>query len=243
MRVVISQSMLFPWVGLLEQVRLADVFVHYDDVQFSKGSFGNRVQVKTAAGMRWLTVPMQGLHLGQAIEQVRLGDPADWVPRHLQLLRQSFAGAPHAADALALAEGVYAAGDRTLGALARRSLLALVDYFGLAAGRRFVDVRELDVPGAGTGRVLEVVRRLGGTTYVTGHGAAAYLDHEAFEQAGVAVEYMDYRKLPYPQLHGAFTPFVTALDLVANRGRAGADLICSPSIHWQTFLHGSAQRV
>jgi hypothetical protein len=242
-KVVISQSMLFPWVGLLEQVRLADVFVHYDDVQFSKGSFCNRVQVKSATGVRWLTVPTQGLRLGQSIEEVRLADAADWVPRHLQLLRGSFDGAAHAADALELARAVYAAGDRTLGALARRSLLALVDYFGLAQGRRFIDVRDLDVPGASSERVLEVVRRLGGTTYVTGHGAAAYLDHEAFTRAGVAVEYMDYRKLPYPQLHGPFTPFVTALDLAANCGPAGVDCICSPSIPWETFLHGSAQRV
>ena len=36
MNVVISQPMLFPWVGMLEQVRLADSYVHYSDVQFSK---------------------------------------------------------------------------------------------------------------------------------------------------------------------------------------------------------------
>ena len=46
--VVISQPMLFPWVGMFEQIRLADVYVHYTDVQFSKGSFVNRVQIKTA---------------------------------------------------------------------------------------------------------------------------------------------------------------------------------------------------
>lgn len=241
MKVVISQSMLFPWVGLLEQVRLADVFVHYDDVQFSKGSFTNRVQVKTAAGTRWMTVPTRGLHLGQAIEDVQLADAADWVPRHLQLLRQSFDGAPHAADALALAEGVYRAGDRTLGALARRSLLALVDYFGLREGRRFVDVRELGIVGASTQRVLDVVRKLGGDTYVTGHGAAAYLDHEAFARAGVGVEYMDYRRLPYPQAHGCFTPFVTGLDLAAHCGPGGADRICSPALPWQQFLQSLAK--
>ena len=50
--VVISQPMLFPWVGMFEQVALADVFVHYDDVQFSKGSFTNRVQLKTARRVR-----------------------------------------------------------------------------------------------------------------------------------------------------------------------------------------------
>ena len=59
MRVVISQSMYFPWVGMLEQIRLADVFIHYDDVQFSKGSFSNRVQVKQPDGTSaWMTIPL-----------------------------------------------------------------------------------------------------------------------------------------------------------------------------------------
>ncbi len=39
---VISQPMLFPWVGMLEQIRLSDTYVFYDDVQFSTGP-GNRV--------------------------------------------------------------------------------------------------------------------------------------------------------------------------------------------------------
>ena len=81
-RVVISQSMLFPWVGLLEQVRLADAFVHYDDVQFSKGSFVNRVQLKTPQGVRWMTVPLHDLHLGQRIDEVRIAPAGEWRARH-----------------------------------------------------------------------------------------------------------------------------------------------------------------
>jgi hypothetical protein len=243
MKVVISQSMLFPWVGLLEQVRLADVFVHYDDVQFSKGSFVNRVQIKTAGGSRWMTVPTRNLRLGQRIDEVEVADPAQWSPGHLDLLRRSLEGAPHAQDAVALAGGVYAARDALLGPLARRSFRALIDYFGLDRGREFIDVTALGVPGASTQRVLDVVRRVGGTTYITGHGAAQYLDHEAFERAGVGVEYVQYRKTPYPQLHGEFTPYVSALDLVANCGQAGAASICSPSIHWKEFLDESPRRI
>ena len=71
MQIVISQSMLFPWIGLMEQIRLADVFVHYNDVQFSKGSFVNRVQIKTSQGTKWMTVPLENLHLGQRINEVK----------------------------------------------------------------------------------------------------------------------------------------------------------------------------
>ncbi len=240
MRVVISQSMLFPWVGLLEQVRLADVFVHYDDVQFSKGSLVNRVQIKTAGGVRWMTVPTLDLHLGQRICDVDIAPPAQWVDQHLRLLRSSLAGAPHADDAIHLAQSVYAGAHNRLGGLARASLLALIDYFGLGQGKRFLDVATLGIGGGGSQRVLEVVQRVGARQYVTGHGAARYLDHALFESAGVEVRYMQYRRQAYPQLHGEFTPYVSALDLVANCGRDGQRHICSETIAWGKFLHESA---
>ena len=64
---MISQPMYFPWVGMLEQMRLADVFVHLDDAQYSKGGFLNRVQVKTQQGSSWITVPLEESKLGNNI--------------------------------------------------------------------------------------------------------------------------------------------------------------------------------
>ena len=230
--------MFFPWVGMLEQIRLAEVYVHYGDVQFSKGSFTNRVQIKTAAGMKWLTVPLDDVRLGQSIEEVRICRRRDWRGQHLELLRQAYAKAPYADDMLALVEGVYAADHDRLDDLARASISGLCDYFRLSAGRRFVRSQELGIPGASSQRVLRIVQALGGTTYITGWGARNYLDHALFEAQGVRVEYMDYCKASYPQLHGEFTPFVSALDLVANCGRAGVGTICSNTVYWKEFLNG-----
>jgi hypothetical protein len=238
MRVVISQSMLFPWVGMLEQIRLADIFVHYDDVQFSKGGFGNRVQVKTPLGVRWMTIPLHNLHLGQSIKEVGIKPTSEWRDQHMRLLESSFFEAPHARDALDLAESVYAPTYASVGELSRASVLALAAYFGIDASTRFVDVEQLCLGGSGSERVLDIVRRLEGSQYITGHGAARYLDHTAFERENISVEYMDYRCVPYPQGHGAFTPYVTALDLVANCGRAGAKYICSGTIPWREYFDG-----
>ncbi|TRO37706.1 hypothetical protein EQ832_13090 [Pseudomonas sp. ALS1131] len=236
MKIVISQPMLFPWVGLLEQVRQADVFVHYADVQFSKGGFTNRVQIKTAQGSRWLSVPLSGLSLGQRIDQVQLDIQRDWRGQHRALLAQAYAATPYRDDMLALVDEVYGAECTTIAELSERSLLAVCRYFGLDSGTRFLDAAALDVPGAGSQRVLDIVRALGGDRYITGYGARNYLDHEAFERAGVNVEYMNYRRLPYPQLHGDFTPYVSSLDLVANCGRHGGEFVQSGTLAWREFL-------
>jgi hypothetical protein len=236
MRVVISQSMYFPWVGFLEQLRLADVFVFYDDVQFSKGSFTNRVQVKTAGGSRWMTAPLPGLRLGQRIDEVLLDSQRDWRIQHRDMLRQAYQDAPYLNDMLALVDDVFARPLTTLSDLARASVLALAGYFGLTSKLRILDAAALEIGGSSSTRVLDIVRSLSGTTYITGHGARNYLDHAAFENAGIAVHYMQYRCVPYPQLHGAFTPYVSGLDLVANCGRDGAAVICSEAIDWKEFV-------
>ncbi|MCY0093618.1 WbqC family protein [Hoeflea ulvae] len=240
MRVVISQSMYFPWVGMLEQIRLADVFIHYDDVQFSKGGFCNRVQVKMPGGVAWMTAPLHDHQLRQTIDAVRLQPSPDWRHRHLAMLAQSLDGAPYAADALALATTVIDGGHETAADLARESMLALSRYFGLDGATRFVDSRSLGIAGSGSERVLALVKAVGGTDYVTGHGARNYLDHARFEAEAVSVSYMDYQRTPYPQLHGAFTPHVTALDLVANCGRDGVAAIASETRNWKDFIDGPA---
>jgi hypothetical protein len=118
--------------------------------------------------------------------------------------------------------------------------MALSNYFGLVAGKRFVDVDALDIGGSSSQRVLDVVLHVGAREYITGHGAARYLDHSMFDRAGVQVRYMRYRRQAYPQLHGEFTPYVSGLDLVANCGREGGRFICSDTIPWEQYLHESA---
>lgn len=236
MNVVISQPMFFPWIGLFEQIRLADVYVHYSDVQFSKGSFVNRVQIKTSLGPKWLTVPLEGLALGQRINEVRVNYRLDWRSQHLELLRQAYASAVYRQEMLDLVESVYASDYETIDALSEATLAAVCRYFQLNSSRRFIHVEQLGIEGTSSQRVLDIVLALGGDRYITGLGARNYLDHERFEAAGVRVEYMNYHKTPYPQLHGEFTPYVSILDLIANVGRGGISHIHSNTVYWKDFL-------
>lgn len=236
MNIVISQSMLFPWIGMLEQLRLADVFVHYDDVQFSKGSFVNRVQLKFPDKTRWMTVPLTKLHLGQCINEVRPKSGNDWKQQHFDQLKRSLAEAPFVDDALELVEKVYSKEYLDIGSLARASMLEMARYFGIDDKINFVDVESMDVQGSSSERVLAVVKTMQASVYITGHGAARYLNHELFEKEGVEVRYIDYQMKPYPQLYGEFTPYVSGLDLVANCGRDGIQFIQSNTTTWKNFV-------
>ncbi len=234
-RVVVSQSMYFPWVGLLEQVRLADVFVHYDDVQLSRG-FYNRVQVKTAQGVKWLTVPLRDFHRGQRIDEAQVDNREDWRQKHRNILKQAYLNAEYRDEMLDLVDRVFALPLITLADVSRNTILAIAEYFDISNSCHFVDSHALEIEGRSSKRLLDIVLALAGNVYITGHGAKNYLEHEIFEQAGISVQYMQYRSIPYPQQHGDFTPYVTSLDLIANCGRKGVSVLKSESVDWKQFI-------
>ena len=229
--VVITQPMYFPWVGMLEQMSLADALVYLDDAQFSKGGLFNRVKIKSPRGLEWLTVPLTRQKLASRINEMT---PAgtDWKKKHLTMLEQSHSGAPHAEEMIRLAESVLGPEVGTLADLSTASMDILADYFGISTDQRLLSSR-MQVEGSGSERVLAICRKLNASRYVTGHGAANYLDHESFEAAGIAVEYMDYAMRGYDQLHGEFTPYVSALDLVANCGSMGGEMISPRTVSWK----------
>lgn len=232
--VVISQPMFLPWLGMFEQAAMADEFVHYDDVQFSKGSFSNRVQLKGTNGSMWLTAPLDRRRGGDAIADTWMLPDRSWRAQHLRSISQALARAPFAADALELAEAAYAAETDNLSEFDIRAMELVAGWLGIAA--RFRRSSGMGIEGSGSPRVLAVCKALGATRYVTGHGAAAYLDHAAFDAAGIEVRYMDYALKPYAQLHGAFTPFVTILDAIACCGRGARELMVSGTRNWSEHV-------
>jgi hypothetical protein len=231
--VVISQPMLFPWSGFFELIGCADVFVHLDDVQFSKGSFTNRVQIKHSSGIKWMTVPLKGKGQFQKISQLETVG-ADWKTKHRELVAQSLSKAPHLGEALELFDLVYSREsliDLLIGSIEKSSLL-----LNSSSPKTWLRSSDLRVAGSSWERVLAIVKALGGNRYVTAHGALNYLNHEEFERQGVSVEYVEYSKTEYPQLNGAFVPYISVIDPLANLGEKAKQIIKPKTISWFDFI-------
>ena len=234
MRVVISQPMYFPWVGFMGQLSLADVIIWLDDVQFSKGSFTNRVQLKTSNDRTWMSVPLVGKGSGVVISNLVMADMTTPF-RHQTILYNALGEAPHWQDVLQVFESSWSKKRSLLNTLIA-SAEGLADAIGLSLSKTYLS-SQLNVEGSGSNRVLELVKAVSGTSYVTGHGARHYLDHNAFESEGVPVYYMDYTSDPWPQYYGDFSPYVTALDMVAHTPiQSRVAYLPTKLHHWQNFI-------
>jgi hypothetical protein len=217
-----------PWLGFFDQLRRADVFVYYDDVQFDKHGWRNRNRIKTQSGPLWLTVPVRHGGLGfPKILEVEIDGRTPWARKHVASIRQAYARAPFLDRYLpALEELLHRKWDRLVDLdIAAAGLIA--EWLGLS--RRIERSSALGIGGDRSERLLNMCRHFGASVYLSGDSAQSYLDMPLFAAHGIAVEWQQYVHPTYAQLHGEFVPYLSAVDLLLNCGdesgaiAAGAD--------------------
>lgn len=221
MNVVILQPSYIPWRGYFDQIRRADLFVFYDDIQYDKHGWRNRNQIKTAQGRQWLTIPVhsRGVTRGIPIKDVRIDASKPWAKQHLRALSQAYARAPHFAAYAPLLEAAFGRGDELLADFTIWLTTALAREMGIAHTKF---LRSSEIPGVAgqkTDRLIRILTQVGATHYLSGPSARDYIEQQKFDEAGISVEYLEYRYADYPQLHGAFDPAVTILDLLFMVGK------------------------
>jgi hypothetical protein len=218
--VVILQPSYIPWRGYFDQVRRADLFIFYDDVQFDKHGWRNRNQIKTAQGKQWLTIPVysRGVTGGIPINQVKIDWSKPWAENHLKALTFAYKKAPCFASYAPWLDSVYSRHDDLLADFTIRLTIEIAREIG-NAHTRFM--RSSDIPGIigrKTDRLIQILQGVGATHYISGPSAKDYIESEKFEAVGITLEFMEYNYPEYPQLYPPFDPNVSILDLMFMTG-------------------------
>jgi len=220
MNVVILQPSYIPWRGYFDQIRRADLFIFYDDVQYDKNGWRNRNQIKTHQGKQWLTIPVytKGVTQGLPIKDVRIDWTKPWAKNHLKTLTIEYNKSPYFKDYLPLLESFYDRRDEFLADFTIETSILLSRELGFSSTRFLRSSGMADIEGQKTDRVINILQRVGATHYLCGPSANTYMEPEKFDAAGITFEYMKYAYPEYPQMHPPYDPYVTILDLLFMTG-------------------------
>lgn len=213
---VVLQSNYLPWKGYFDLINDADVFVFYDDVQFTKNDWRNRNRIKTPAGVGWISIPVGG-NIRRQICEVELKDRG-WQARHWDALTRCYAAAPYFSKYESFfADAFLTRHWTTLSELNHYLIRSICGFLSIET--IFEDSRKYGLGGTGSDRLLDLLKKIGAERYVTGPSAIRYLDGSAFAEAGVEVVYKSYDGYPdYPQFHPPFEHAVSIVDTLFQLG-------------------------
>jgi hypothetical protein len=216
-RVVVLQSNYLPWKGYFDLIQDADLFVYYDEVQYTKNDWRNRNRICSKNGVHWLTVPVSREAVKLKISEVRLADPR-WQEEHFKTLLHSYRPARFFGQIEPLLRDFYQAREWAfLSELNHHCTESIARLLGLTT--RFLDSKAFTLEGDRVQRLVSLLKQLGATEYLTGPSARDYLagSERLFAEAGIRLLFKSYAGYPaYSQLNAPFEPAVSILDVLAN---------------------------
>lgn len=217
MFISIQQPEYFPWLGYFDKMHQVDLVVFLDNVKFKKRYFENRNKVRTATGWTWVRTPVlvKGRY-EQRIDEVEIDNSQPWQRKLSSTIRHSYAKAPRwleggGEDLCQLIE------DCTETRLVEFNLAVIAfmaERFGIA--KPTIRASTLGTMSTGSELILEICRKVGAETYLSGRDGRNYLDEATFAAAGIAVKYQDFNHPIYTQYHGPFEPGMSGIDLMFN---------------------------
>ena len=231
MNIVVLQPGYLPWLGFFDLMGLSDVFVVYDDVQYTKNDWRNRNRIKTPQGIRWLTVPVDDKkritqHL--LIKDVKIKNKIPWQDRHLKAIELNYKRARFYSDYFFQFEEIYKKKMERLIDLNTALVFLICKLLDLK--RKIVFSSELGIDGVSTDRIIKICKYFNGKRYISGKVAMNYLDENMFREAGICLTWHEYQHPVYDQLWDKFIPYLSVIDVLFNCGRESMKIINSGSL-------------
>ena len=192
-------------------------------MQFIRRGWHHRDKIKCNDGTRWLTLSLKKGDYHQLISDVQLVDDWRWIEDNLGLLVHWYKKAPFFDLIYPQIELIYRAKYKFLIDFNLAFLDLSFRMLKINIQTSFSSTHSIKT--SSSQRLLDLVLAVQGDHYLTGLGSRDYLNEVLFAQSGVKVHWQNFGHPIYSQLHGAFKPMLSCLDLFFNCGDDSADII------------------
>ena len=216
-KVAISQSDYIPWKGYFDLIHDVDLFLFYDDVQFTKNDWRNRNKVKTPTGLLWLTIPV-GTDLNRLICEVSLNDRR-WQNKHWKTIVQLYGKTPFFKDYQSFLEYIYLENRWDNLSKLNQFIIKSISKDFLGIKTTFLNSSDFLSQGKKQDRVINLLKVVNADVYISGPAAKAYLEPGRFLKESIKLVWKNYSCYPeYTQFYPPFEHGVTILDLLFHTG-------------------------
>ena len=223
MKIAIHQANYFPYPGFFHKINQADVFVIQDDVKF-ENRVTNRNKIISSSGYTWINVPIKKGHKSLPIMDVKINNEIPWGKINFKKICAGYNKAKFFHLYKDYFENLYKKEWNNIFDLNFETIKQVLSWLEIKV--KIVIESELGVSGQSTERLVNVCKKLGADTYISGIGGKRYLDEKLFEKNKIILKYQNYNPIKYTQhMSKSFIPNLSIIDLLANAGSESGKLL------------------
>lgn len=211
------QSNYLPWRGYFDFIDDVDLFILYDDVQYTRRDWRNRNRIRLPDGPVWLTVPVTFSRSAPTlIKETEICYQNDWIREHVRSLTSAYRRAPYFERYAPSLFEILSMRHKTISELNCALIHRISEALDIHTPIRMS--HDYEGRGIKTDRIIDILKKTKATHYLVGPAAKDYIEEGKFEDQGITLEYKSYDYPEYPQMHGRFEPNLSIVDLLFNCG-------------------------
>ena len=217
-----------PYIGFFFKMMNCDKFVFVDHVQFNKKGYQNRNRIRNTTGEVFLTVHV--LTKGkfhQPINEVQINNDVNWQKKHWRSIVLNYKKAEFFDEHKDFFEKIYSNKYEKLSQLNETIIRYLANE--LEINVEIVKSSEFGSLGNKTDLLIDMCKKLGADTYLSGEGGRKYVDHSKFETNNLKHLFTNFKHPIYTQQFEPFMPNMSVIDLLFNHGSKNSKEIIKQS--------------
>ena len=217
MIITIHQPNFCPYLGFFEKILLSDIFVVYDDVQYSKEGFINRNKIIFNNEPLFLTIPVLNDSWKKKIKDVILceAEKKQIIKKHTMTLLTAYKKCEFFEKHFNNIKEIYESlnNNNNLMDFNMKIIRYILDLFEWKG--KIVYSSELNIISTERSEKLyEIVKKLNGTIYLSGNSGETYLNKEIFND--IKLVFQKFKHPTYKQKSNQFYKNMSIIDYIFN---------------------------
>lgn len=211
------QPQYIPYLGFFNKISQADIFVFVDNVQFNRKSWQQRTLIKYNGKPLYLTIPVKKKgKRNQRINEVEIIDGV-WSKKHWKSISLAYSKTPHFRSYEKDLEAIYSQQWRKLSDFTINMTNYLMNAIGIKHKAKYLG-SELGISGEKTSLLMDICKKTGCDTYLSGEGAKSYVDGTQFRQNHLKHIFNNFRPEKYHQYGDGFLEGMGIIDVLFMYG-------------------------
>jgi len=209
----IMQPYFMPYIGYWQLLAAVDVFVVYDNIQYTKKGWINRNRFLQNGSDSVFTIPVQKGSDYLDVVQRSVSGEFD-AEKLLDRLEASYRKAPCFRSVFPFVASILRDEERNLFAYIDRSIRKTARFLNISTPIIVSSTVNCDHTLRGERRVIAICEALGATRYVNPIGGQELYSQSTFAAHGVDLKFIKPRPITYPQFGGAFVSNLSIIDVM-----------------------------
>lgn len=215
MKLAIMQPYFMPYISYFQLINAVDVFVVYDNIQFTKKGWFHRNRILVNGKDKMFSVPLKKDSDYLDVAKRELADSFDNESKNIiRKIKAAYQKSLYYNEVMPLVEKCFQRGSGNLFDFIYASLTLLTQFLQIDTDIIISSSIDIDHTLKSQDKVLAICKNLNTDIYINAIGGQELYVAEAFRNEGIELRFIKTSPIEYKQFDNEFVPWLSIIDVM-----------------------------